>query len=172
MRTKTIVMPVFIALMGLGMVSCAHMREMCGHGSKGKSAGSMTVCAKCGVPNGKCKCGMGTAQLPEVGTAALKTLIDSGVPMTIVDARTGKFDDGRRIPGAVSLSPEASEQDIQKVLNSKETLVVSYCANLKCPASRMLALRLLGLGYKHVLEYSQGIEGWTEAGYLATPAAK
>lgn len=172
MRAKTIIMPVFVMLMGFGLVGCAHMGKMCGHGSKGKSAGAMTVCAKCGVHNGKCKCGMGTAQLPVVGTAALKTLIDSGVPMTIVDARTGKFDDGRRIPGAMSLSPEASEQDIQKVLSSKETLVVSYCAGVKCPASRMLATRLQGLGYKHVLEYTQGIEGWTEAGYLATPAAR
>ena len=172
MRTKTIVMPVFIVLLGLGMVSCAHMRQMCGHGSKGTCAGCMTVCAKCGASDGKCKCGMGMTQLPEIGTAALKTMIDSGVPLILVDARTGKYDDGRRIPGAMSLSPEATEQEIQNVLKSKEALVVSYCANLKCPASRALAVRLQGLGYQHVLEYPHGIEGWTEAGYAVTPASK
>jgi rhodanese-related sulfurtransferase len=104
-------------------------------------------------------------QLPVIGTAALKTMMDAGVPMTFVDSRTGKYDDGRRIPGALSLSPVATEQEIQNVLKSKDALIVSYCANLKCHASLMLAVRLQGLGYKHILEYPYGIEGWFEAGF-------
>ena len=112
------------------------------------------------------------AQLPEIGTAALKTMMDAGTAMTLVDARTGKGDDGRRIPGAVSLSPMATEQEIESVLKSKDALVVSYCGNLKCPASRILAVRLQGLGYKHVLEYTHGIEGWAAAGHPVTPAVK
>ncbi len=39
-------------------------------------------------------------------------------------------------------------------------LLVTYCTNLKCPASRALAARLTALGYTHVLEYPEGIEGW------------
>jgi len=108
-------------------------------------------------------------QLPEVGTATLKTMIDAGVAMTLVDSRGGKYDDMRRIPGAISLSPAASEQEIMSVLKSKDALIVSYCVNPKCNASRTLAVRLQSLGYKHVLEYSAGIEGWTNAGNQVTP---
>ena len=154
------------------MAGCCCMPGTCGRSAKGDSGSCMTVCSKCGMPKGDCKCGAAMARLPEVGTTALKTMMDAGVAMVLVDARTGKYDDGRRIPGAVSLSPEATEQEIQRVLKSRDALVASYCANPKCPTSRALAVRLQGLEYKHVLEYSHGIEGWTKAGYAVTPASK
>jgi len=119
-----------------------------------------------------CKCGAPHAQLAEINTPALKTILASGVPVTLVDARTGKFDDGRRIPGALNLSPDATEPEIQSLLKDKNALIVSYCANLKCPASAKLAARLQMLGYKHILEYPHGIEGWVADGNPVTPGAK
>lgn len=163
MSMKKMAVPVLIVLLGLGMAGCSSTRCPCGRGPGSDSASGMTACAKCGATS---------TQLAEIGTAALKTMMDAGVPMTLVDSRTGKFDDGRRISGAVSLSPQATEQEIQNVLKSKDALIVSYCANLKCQASRVLAVRLQGLGYKHVLEYSCGIEGWATAGNAVTPASK
>jgi rhodanese-related sulfurtransferase len=84
--------------------------------------------------------------------------------MVILDARSGKFDDGRRLSGAKALSAEAEEADAGKVIPSKDSLVVTYCASWKCPASHALAERLKKLGYANVIEYRQGIEGWTKAG--------
>jgi len=110
--------------------------------------------------------------MAEINTSALKTLIDSGVQVTLVDARTGKFDDGRRIANALNISPEAKDDDIQRALQSKDAMIVSYCANLKCPASRLLAAKLVTLGYKHVLEYPQGIEGWVGEGNPVTQVSK
>jgi len=100
----------------------------------------------------------------EIDTLALQTLITSGVPLTILDARTGKYDDGRRIPGAKGLGAQSTSEEVEAVVKSKDALIVAYCSNLKCPASRMLAKRLKELGYKNVLEYPKGIAGWTEAG--------
>ena len=40
-----------------------------------------------------------------VNTEALAALLRAKVPVTLLDARTGKYDDGRRIPGAKTLSP-------------------------------------------------------------------
>ncbi|HOX07896.1 MAG TPA: rhodanese-like domain-containing protein [Planctomycetota bacterium] len=100
----------------------------------------------------------------EINTQVLATLIDSGAPMVILDARTGKYDDGRRIPGAKALSPQASAAEAAKVIPAMETLVVTYCANTHCPASGKLAAALRTMGYKHVLEYPYGIDGWAAAG--------
>jgi rhodanese-related sulfurtransferase len=102
--------------------------------------------------------------MAEINTSALKSLLNSGVKVTLVDARTGKFDDGRRILDAINLGPEAKDEEIMRALKSKDALIVSYCANLKCQVSRQLAARLTAMGYKHVLEYPQGIEGWVGEG--------
>ncbi len=99
-----------------------------------------------------------------VSTATLSALLESGTPLILLDARSGKYDDGRRIPGARSLNAKSSAKEIAQVVKTKDTLVVTYCSNLKCPASGMLAERLLELGYGNVVEYSVGIAGWAEAG--------
>ncbi|HOX39760.1 MAG TPA: rhodanese-like domain-containing protein [Candidatus Brocadiia bacterium] len=101
----------------------------------------------------------------EVSTATLAVMVRAGVPVVILDARTGKYDDGRRIPGAKSLSPEAKPEEMAKVAGDKKGLIVTYCAGVKCPASRKLAEKLRSLGYANVLEYTEGIQGWTDAGH-------
>ena len=99
-----------------------------------------------------------------VNTLGLKTLIGSGVPLTVVDARSGKYDDGKRIPGALSLNSESKPEEVAKVLPNKEALIVTYCANLQCPASAALSKHLKSLGYTNLIEYPEGIQGWIEAG--------
>jgi rhodanese-related sulfurtransferase len=84
--------------------------------------------------------------------------------MVILDARSGKYDDGRRIPGAKVLNADADEAEVAKVLPEKGALVVTYCGGLTCPASNALAERLKKLGYANVIEYPQGIAGWTKDG--------
>jgi len=115
-------------------------------------------------------CGMGSAcQKPaaaqaEISTEALATLLASGAKVTVLDARTGKFDDGRRIPGAKSLAPDATAEQAAALIPAKDAAVVTYCSGVKCPASAALAKQLRSLGYVGVLEYPQGIAGWADAG--------
>ena len=99
-----------------------------------------------------------------VSTKALKILLDSKTELVLLDARSGKYDDGKRIPGAKSLNAGSASEEIEKVIPSKESLVITYCGSLKCPASSKLHEHLSELGYKHVIEYPQGIKGWVEAG--------
>jgi len=128
---------------------------------------------------GKSVCGVGEACKTPVAVAAveatistdaLAALIRSGVKMTILDARTGKYDDGRRIPGGRSLAAGAADATITGTAGAKSGLVVTYCSNLKCPASKALAERLRKLGYTNVLEYPDGIAGWAKAGKTVVPA--
>ncbi|MDD5677031.1 MAG: hypothetical protein PHW60_03440 [Kiritimatiellae bacterium] len=98
---------VAVGILSLGLVGCHCMRGTCPCCSKqaNASASGKHACAKCGMSGAACTCPAGSTALPEITTAALKTLMDSGAPMILVDARTGKYDDGRRIPGALSLDP-------------------------------------------------------------------
>jgi rhodanese-related sulfurtransferase len=99
----------------------------------------------------------------EISTTALETMLRAG-SVIVLDARTGKYDDGNRIPGADSLSPDASAKEAAAKIPSKDSLVVTYCSNKQCPASHKLAMQLSRLGYKNLLEYPVGIAGWKEAG--------
>lgn len=102
--------------------------------------------------------------IPTVTVDALAAMIDAKTPLVILDARSGKWDDGRRIPGAKSLNAGSKETEIASVLPDKNALVVTYCSNPKCPASPQLAKRLRELGYKSVIELPAGIDGWAAAG--------
>jgi rhodanese-related sulfurtransferase len=101
----------------------------------------------------------------EINTAGLKALISSKAPLVLLDARSGKWDDKTRIPGAVSLAPDAGDEVVAKLLPDKNALIVTYCGSLQCPASAKLAAKLKTLGYTGVVEYSAGIAGWKEAGH-------
>lgn len=107
-----------------------------------------------------------------VNTAALVAMLRAKTPMTLLDARSGRFDDGNRIPGALALAPDASAAQVAAMLPDKQKLVVTYCSNLKCPASHMLGERLRQLGYANVLEYREGIDGWTAGGNQVEKAAR
>jgi len=107
-----------------------------------------------------------------LNTEALSALIKAKTALTLLDARSGKYDDGKRIPGAKSLNAGSSDEDIAKVVPEKGALVVTYCAGPKCKASHELAERLRKAGYGNVIEYPQGIPGWIEAGNAVEQASK
>ena len=143
-------------------VAVASLCQPCGNG-KG-SAACKLACAKAKAKP--------TAEPPHIDTGALATLLRSGVPLVVLDARTGKWDDGRRIPGAKTLSHKATAKEAAGFIKARNTLVITYCSNTKCPASKLLAKRLRRLGYLNVVEYPKGIAGWAAAGQTVEQAGK
>ena len=141
-------------------VNCAANCGSCGVGPATCATNDMSSCKAC-MTNGHTKA---AHHLAMVRTTTLVQMIASNTPMVIVDARAGKYDDGRRIPGAKQLAPDASNEDIAKALPDKDALIVVYCVNPKCPASKQLAMRLIALGYTKVQKYPEGIEGWIKDG--------
>jgi rhodanese-related sulfurtransferase len=107
-----------------------------------------------------CVCSYGN-----INTETMDILTRSRVPLVVLDARAGPGDDGRRIPKAKQLSLETTSKQASKVIPSKKSLVIVYCANIKCPASSHLAEHLLGLGYTNILKYEGGIEEWMASGH-------
>lgn len=172
MKVMKIASVAVAALVGVGSsIVWAH----CGTCGVGDDHGKVKVEAKAAgaaCPDGACAVGKKakTASCPAVkkdgtvNTEGLDALLKAKAPLKIFDARSGKYDDGKRIPGAQQLSPDADEAVIAEAIPGKDTLVVTYCAGPKCPASKALHDRLKKLGYSNVIEYPQGIAGWLEAG--------
>jgi len=120
--------------------------------------------AMCGAGSGKCMTEM-KHEIAVINTAGLKALIDAKTSFVLIDARSGKWDDGKRIPGAKTLDASASDEKIAEMLPDKSALIVTYCGGLKCPASNQLAERLAKMGYSNVIEYPEGIAGWMDKGH-------
>jgi len=99
-----------------------------------------------------------------INGAGLDALIKAKTPVLVFDARSGQYDDGRRIPGARSLTAGASAADVAAAAPDKGALIVTYCAGPKCPASAALAKHLRSLGYGNVVEFPGGIEAWVAEG--------
>lgn len=101
----------------------------------------------------------------EINTDALAMLLKSGADVVVLDARSGKWDDGRRIPGAKALAADTTEEQALEVIGGKDKLIVTYCTNLKCPASKHLSKRLIELGFENVMKYPEGIDEWQQRGH-------
>ncbi|HEY5653989.1 MAG TPA: rhodanese-like domain-containing protein [Pontiella sp.] len=81
----------------------------------------------------------------------------------LLDARTGKYFDGELIPGATHLAADSEKETIEQTVPDKNATIITYCSNTKCPASKILAEKLVELGYTDVSEYPEGIAGWKAA---------
>jgi rhodanese-related sulfurtransferase len=107
-----------------------------------------------------------------VSTEELKKTLAKEEPVILVDARSGKYDDGRRIGNAKQLASSASAEEIEAALPDKDAKIVAYCSSLKCPASKQLAHKLVDLGCKNVVKYPDGIDGWVADGNEVKEPAK
>lgn len=98
----------------------------------------------------------------QIDGQVMKSLIDSKVPLVILDARPNAIDDGRRIPGAKILPYNTEMQSYKDIIKDKDTLTVVYCGSTECPAKFYLADNLIAAGYKNVLVFAGGIHEWAD----------
>jgi rhodanese-related sulfurtransferase len=128
--------------------------------------------AKCADKAAKCAdkgaCGHKAGKVAHVTTEQLSGLLGAVV---VVDARTAKYDDGKRIPGAISVPADATPEQIVAALPDKNAKIVTYCSGPQCPASAKLAKTLVKHGYTGVHKYPDGLAGWVAAGKQTTQAA-
>ncbi len=118
-----------------------------------------------------------------VTTAELKSWIDAGKEMVIVDTMPYEASYKKaHVPGAKQFlfpipdmdqweSKETdgkSQEDYVALLGpDKEKTIVVYCGFVKCTRSHNGAAWAVKLGYKNVYRYSGGIFAWKGAGYDA-----
>ncbi|HXJ61343.1 MAG TPA: rhodanese-like domain-containing protein [Verrucomicrobiae bacterium] len=96
-----------------------------------------------------------------------------GGQIVLVDARPKKTFELYRIPGAVSLPFDSTEEELSAFRQKYDTNthLVVYCAGGSCAASTILTAKLLELGYKRVQIMDEGYFGWLAQTRQATNAA-
>lgn len=107
-------------------------------------------------------------QHKEIHADELKSWYDHNKNMIVLDARTKPYFDGTLLPKATWLPSDSTETEIYAVIPTKNSLIVVYCAGVKCPASGRLYDKLSSLGYTNVYEYHEGLEDWMDKGYPTT----
>ncbi|SEM30634.1 rhodanese-like domain-containing protein [Rhodococcus maanshanensis] len=91
--------------------------------------------------------------------AALRT--DSVV---LLDTLPADYYDKAHIRGALNLVEADVESMAPQVLPDRDAAIVTYCANISCRNSEIVADRLRALGYTDVRKYREGIADWESAG--------
>ena len=94
----------------------------------------------------------------------IKTLLDEGAAMTLVEALPEKYWKHSHLPGALNIPHDRTAELAPSMLPDKDALIVVYCANEACKNSTIAAEELASLGYRNVREYIGGKQDWVEAG--------
>ncbi len=105
-----------------------------------------------------------TAMVELVDAARLKTLMESGEPMVIVDARAEEDYERDHLPGAVSLLNREVEEKAQGLL-ARGVKIVVYSNDAACPASGLVAGKLDAMGFGPVFDYNDSYKDWVSRGY-------
>ena len=110
---------------------------------------------------------------PAVSAEWVKSQIDRGSGMTLVDARPkrAKYDKGH-IPTAISIPDTYFDKFKDQLPADKSGLVVFYCGGLHCKLSHKSAAKAIAMGYTNVKVFAEGYPAWVAyAGTESTPSA-
>jgi rhodanese-related sulfurtransferase len=110
---------------------------------------------------------------PAVSAEWVKSQIDKGAAMTLVDSRPkrSKFDKGH-IPTAISIPDMSFDEMTDQLPEDKNKLLVFYCGGLECRLSHKSAAKAIDMGYTNVKVFTEGYPAWVAlAGAAPTGAA-
>lgn len=93
----------------------------------------------------------------------LKTLLDKGDKVILIDARAANAFAAEHIPGAINIPHRTMTTETTKHLD-RDALIVTYCDGIGCNASTKGALAMARLGFK-VKELLGGLDWWKRDGY-------
>jgi len=96
----------------------------------------------------------------------LLRLIEEPNDLLIIDVLPESKYAEAHIPGAVNIpyNDDNFVPTVETTADSKNQLIVVYCANEECDLSPKAAQKLDELGYFNVMDYTAGLEDWKNAG--------
>ncbi len=95
----------------------------------------------------------------------LKTALDLGAPVILLEALPEKYYRHSHLPGARLFPHDQVRELASKLLAQKEAQIVVYCASASCSNSHQAAQTLTDLGYTDVRVYVEGKADWQAAGF-------
>ena len=102
----------------------------------------------------------------------IKAMLDSGEPITLVEALPRQYFAKHHLPGAINLPHDEVSERAAELLPNRDALIVVYCASAECKNSAIAREALERMGYSNALEYAEGKQDWMEAGYPLESARK
>ena len=93
----------------------------------------------------------------------LKTALEAGENVVVVDARSPEAYAREHIPGAINIPHRAMAPETTARID-RNALVVAYCDGIGCNASTKGALNMLRLGFR-VKELLGGLDWWKRDGH-------
>lgn len=100
---------------------------------------------------------------PSVTKEELKTLLERGEDIAVLDARDTEEFEKAHIRGSVNIPTALIERDARSVLKLSDHIIV-YSRGKECALSAVAADKLTTIGFEYVMRYTGGIEEWTKAG--------
>jgi rhodanese-related sulfurtransferase len=106
------------------------------------------------------------ARVRETNVDAVKSRMDCGEKVLLVDVREESEFAKDHLPGAIHLGKGVIERDIEERVPELNTEMVLYCGGGF--RSALAADNLQKMGYTNVISMDGGIRGWREKGYPLT----
>ena len=104
------------------------------------------------------------AVLGRIDRESLRQKLERGDELVLVDALAPMSYARSHLPGAINLPPESVDGRAQRRIPDFDTEVIVYCSDAGCDSSVVVANRLLELGYRNVVHYTEGKNDWVAAG--------
>jgi rhodanese-related sulfurtransferase len=102
-------------------------------------------------------------RIRECNVQDLKSRMDQGQKLTLIDVREESEFAAGHIPGALHLSKGVIERDIESVVPDLSTEILLYCGGGF--RSALSADNLQRMGYQNVISVDGGWRSWTDASY-------
>ena len=103
------------------------------------------------------------ARVRECTVETLKSRMDQGESIVLIDVREESEFAAGHIPGAIHVSKGVIERDIETVVPDLNTEILLYCGGGF--RSALSADNLQRMGYLNVVSVDGGWRGWTESQY-------
>jgi rhodanese-related sulfurtransferase len=107
-------------------------------------------------------------RVTECNVEAVKTRLDSGEELHLVDVREESEYARGHLPGAVHIGKGVIERDIEEKIPDVNATIVLYCGGGY--RSVLAADALQRMGYTNVISMDGGWRGWTSAAYAVETA--
>ena len=103
------------------------------------------------------------SRVKESTVADVKSRMDRGEKLNVVDVREESEYAAGHIPGAVHLSKGVIERDVEARFPEKSAELILYCGGGF--RSALAADNLQKMGYTNVISMDGGMKGWRQGGY-------
>jgi len=106
------------------------------------------------------------AHMKSIAAATLKTWLDEGRDMTIIDVLPPEYYSAAHIPGAINhcVYQVVFLDEVQSAFADKSRPLVLYSASHHCHGAQDAAEKLLDAGYGDITVCQDGLAGWKAAG--------